>query len=504
MKTINRLVSILLIVTIISSGTLTATASDTGHTFKDVPANSWFYEFVQDGYTKGIVRGYDDGLFHPYDTVSKAQALTMLARILNIKGYTVQGSYPWYYGLQLYIENNTIIDVDDWNAPALRKDIAHYIFVLFEFYKSNDIVDLNSVPVDMFSDTDSLEASTLGYLGISAGVPMKDGTVAFLGDKKLTRAEAITFLLRSYTYGESIRNRNLDDVYSVVIPESPSNPSETGSKSTAKQLIAKYHSILDSENKLPEWCDTSEDLIKVWRYLIRNGISSATVKTHLTDRDSIMRLMSNHDGEYNLLYSFNRNTPTCYSQMTYIGSLGAEIELNNSPGAAYSSITLKIKWDAGDIQSKLKQTDEYIHSIIESMYADGTLSESMSIEEKAKAICTWMAYKYEYDTTYSKHTIYDLMTTGSGVCSAYTSLYYELCRHAGINIISQTGDAYSMGEWGGHAWSAILDCEDCGSDHYIDVTWCDPIPNRPNYVNLKYFWLDHDTFFKDHILEGEC
>ncbi len=46
--------------------------------FADVPVDIWFAPYVDLAHSKGVVAGYDDGLFHPDGTVNFAEALKMV------------------------------------------------------------------------------------------------------------------------------------------------------------------------------------------------------------------------------------------------------------------------------------------------------------------------------------------------------------------------------------------------------------------------------------------
>lgn len=48
--------------------------------FADVEAGSYYDTAVDSMVNAGVVKGYDDGLFHPYDAVNRAQAVTMFDR----------------------------------------------------------------------------------------------------------------------------------------------------------------------------------------------------------------------------------------------------------------------------------------------------------------------------------------------------------------------------------------------------------------------------------------
>ncbi len=65
----------------LSGETSTASAS-----FTDVPAGSWYEEFVAWASSAGVVNGFEDGSFRPNADISREQAVTMLYRYARYKG----------------------------------------------------------------------------------------------------------------------------------------------------------------------------------------------------------------------------------------------------------------------------------------------------------------------------------------------------------------------------------------------------------------------------------
>ena len=50
--------------------------------FTDVPQNAWYAQYVAYAASKGIVQGYPDGGFHPDDSITRAEFATIMARFL--------------------------------------------------------------------------------------------------------------------------------------------------------------------------------------------------------------------------------------------------------------------------------------------------------------------------------------------------------------------------------------------------------------------------------------
>lgn len=74
-----------------------------GATFSDVAPDDWFATAVSELSDAGVINGFSDGSFRPYDTVTRAQLAAMLARVLQPpQSYTEPfadvSSSDWFYG----------------------------------------------------------------------------------------------------------------------------------------------------------------------------------------------------------------------------------------------------------------------------------------------------------------------------------------------------------------------------------------------------------------------
>lgn len=92
----------------------------------------------------------------------------------------------------------------------------------------------------------------------------------------------------------------------------------------------------------------------------------------------------------------------------------------------------------------------------------------------------YLCVNFEYDTSYSIYSPDEMLSKGKGVCQAYMLLYRAVLNELGIRNDTATSDAMN------HTWNMVyLD----GSWYHIDVTWNDPLSDRP----LGAF---HDNFLR--------
>ncbi|MGG1880264.1 transglutaminase domain-containing protein [Paenibacillus cisolokensis] len=142
-----------------------------------------------------------------------------------------------------------------------------------------------------------------------------------------------------------------------------------------------------------------------------------------------------------------------------------------------------------------KQT-EYVNEQTESILKS-LIKPTMNDHEKVKAIHDWVVLNLEYDTTLTKYTAYDALSTGSAVCQGYALLTHKLLKEAGITNKIVEGTAYSSDNPRGqlHAWNLV---QLGGKWYHLDTTWNDPLPDRKGEVSYTYYLRTDKQMSKDH------
>ena len=69
-----------------SSGALGLEPGTGDNNFSDVKAEKWYCDYIKTASAYGIITGYDADTFGPNDTISREQAMTMIARAMEITG----------------------------------------------------------------------------------------------------------------------------------------------------------------------------------------------------------------------------------------------------------------------------------------------------------------------------------------------------------------------------------------------------------------------------------
>ena len=82
--------------------------SATGESFPDVPEDSYFAAAIETARSMGIANGYSDGGFHPYDPVTRQDAMVFLQRALQAAGWSLSGGSS--SSLSVFPDGGDVID----------------------------------------------------------------------------------------------------------------------------------------------------------------------------------------------------------------------------------------------------------------------------------------------------------------------------------------------------------------------------------------------------------
>lgn len=113
--------------------------------FNDVASGSWYVDYVQAAVDMGLVDGYPDGGFHPNSYITRAEAVTIVNRVLNrvphedyLLSTRVMNTWPdnvygaWYYADMQEATNSHDYDwirvsgerVEEWTEKLTERDWA--------------------------------------------------------------------------------------------------------------------------------------------------------------------------------------------------------------------------------------------------------------------------------------------------------------------------------------------------------------------------------------------
>ncbi|MDK7474348.1 S-layer homology domain-containing protein [Bacillus paranthracis] len=170
-----------------------------GKTFPDVPADHWGIDSINYLAEKGAVTGNDKGMFEPGKELTRAEAATMMAQILNLpidkdaKPSFGDSQGQWYTPFIAAVEKAGVVKGkgDGKFDPSGKIDRVSMASLLVEAYKLDTKVNgpLETKFDDLKDSWGKDKANILVKLGISVGTGDK-----WEPNKSVTKAEAAQFI----------------------------------------------------------------------------------------------------------------------------------------------------------------------------------------------------------------------------------------------------------------------------------------------------------------------
>ena len=211
MKNILRKITAAMLVLSFSIGLFAGSAL--AATFRDVPEESWAYEYVERAAANGLVNGYGDGDYGIGDKVKNSQWSKMVVSLLFSDDYTVDGESFWWSGWMSAAHQNGVLEgttVADgyleaaqvWENDAVEAYINRYDMAQV-IYNAAKIMQWDT------GDTENIEASIPDWSGVPAKyreavkycyasgfILGMDDKGTFAGAETMTRGQAAAVLCR--------------------------------------------------------------------------------------------------------------------------------------------------------------------------------------------------------------------------------------------------------------------------------------------------------------------
>ena len=438
-----------------------------GGEFSDLSPASVFYGNVTALYEYGLSVGKGDGTFGLADSVTVNQAVIFAGRIRSLYDHgdpeagaaafrgSGQAAYEPY---DRYLRSLGVIGSELeglYGTVATRGVVAHILAGTLPEEAlpaiNADVVDLarssrRFLP-DLHSDTPWLEDILALYrCGVTQG---SDSFGSFYPEAPITRGALAAMLTRMVdpglrislswdaaadlsaagtTYGDLI----LRDTHAVTAP------------ATREEVeMAVAHMLSHNESTL---------------YLKYGSLTSDRAREIM--QQALSAVKSCCEQGYNTVNcTFDPNTGAMMLAFSTLNCTAAET-------AAYREYTL----------------DAAI-AVHDQLWADGTITASMTEYEKAAVYFDWIcracAYDYSAGGESLSHTAYALFSEGKAVCDGYTGAYNLLLKLEGISCRALSNDS--------HIWTvATLD----GTEYHIDTTWGDSLGVFPDF---RYFAMSEAT-----------
>lgn len=490
-------------------------------TFTDV-ANHWAKPYIEYTSSLGYFTGYQDGTFKPNKKITRAEFVTILAKL---KGFDNED----------YILSMQDVKDTDWYAIYL-----------------NDLVSLGLVKNGIYFDASSLitRDEAFGLLGqlfpyntpqevltfADSGAVKRTRDITVLkemgivnGDNNnmvnpqgpLTRAEVASLIYNMMTKNIFInkadlvraKENNLFNFDFNVVGLKENN--NVGAVNELNNMIDEFKqnlfSIMDNDanttqnnknTKQNNYAKEQRELSKKSE-LEKARASKDYVNSYEEALEKLLIALRNREKEFT--YSYDPSTYHGEYSMYYQLMLDAE-KRPESFGAiddgglidTYTN-TLNFKYTISkeELESYLRQIDDIASTV-----------EGKSDYDKAKYIHDWIVNntRYAYDQyltgeyTLSDgvkvYTPFSIFKHGIAICQGYSETFELLANEVGLKSQIVTGKSYTSNGWELHAWNLV---EIDGRQYHVDTTWDDPVTSRgEDMIRYKYFLIDDRDMSKDH------
>lgn len=157
-----------------------------GQVFSDVAPTDWYYTGVMNLYNRGIIKGFGDGTFRPYDNLGEG----LIGLIYRSTGQTWDNEYP-------AVENSIVLSYLPGNTyDAGNSDTEETASYVLTKLVGIDVSQVNADDIlDKFDDKAEISDScknSIAYL-VSIGALNGDGNGNLNPKQKLTRAQFAVF-----------------------------------------------------------------------------------------------------------------------------------------------------------------------------------------------------------------------------------------------------------------------------------------------------------------------
>ena len=435
--------------------------------FSDVKKGTWYYESIKTLYELGLTTGKSSSkLFAPSDELTVAEAITMAARLRSL--YETKDSEagpnahrriggPWYSPYVAYLQARSVIGKEfegAYQKPATRAQMAHIL--------------ARALPASHFTAINA-DAVTVGY-----------ASRKFIQD------------VTEYTpYQQDILALYQWGILNGVDAAGSFLPAEHIQRSQVAAMVARlaYSNLRLTLHWDPSLTNSAagirfEDLI----HSNDTFHTAPAVNDQQAIDDNIRYMLSR--GERRMVLSYGRNKLTSdmandllsaflHGVRQYLEQGYNRATCSYSPTSGSVVLTFSSSlYDDRMIDSYRTASLEAAITIHDMLWADGTITASMSDYTKARTYFTWLCNHCEYDysgtDTSISHSGYGALVNGLATCDGYTAAYNLLLKLEGI----QCGTV-SLGD---HLWSmAELD----GKTYHIDPTWGD----QSSTISYRYFGM---------------
>lgn len=224
-------------------------AEAAGASFSDVPKNAWYYNYVTQCATYGIIDGYPDGTFRPDETLKCGEFLKLLASIAELPALT-QAEVHWADPYWKVLNDAGVLwgtDIQKTKADLDRAVTRYEMAVLIRNLCFN-VFGENTVKSDTFAkvigDYASISGKYVDAVEQSYGKGILNGYEdgEFHGGYSLSRAEAAAVVVRT---AWPLQRKTVSGVTEVKTTDTGS-----GTLTPTDSFAFQYRGMTDAQRRL--------------------------------------------------------------------------------------------------------------------------------------------------------------------------------------------------------------------------------------------------------------
>lgn len=460
----------------------TFTSKVDAQTFTDI-SKHWAKPYIEYTSNLGYFTGYQDGTFKPNKKITRAEFVTILAKL---KGFDNED----------YILSMQDVKQSDWYAIYL-----------------NDLVSLGLVKNGIYFDASSLitRDEAFGLLGQLFPYKKPQEILTFADTSSVKRTRDISVLKEMGIVNGDNNN--------MVNPQGPLTRAEVASliynMMTNNIFINKADLASAKENNLFSFDFNAVGLINTYKEETvkkdtqvkkkteHKVVDKYFVKSYEEALEKLRAALRNREEKFVFTYNpytykgeYTIASTLLYDVASYPEYFGA---IENGDSEVGNKVTIKFKYAISkeELEMYLSQIDDMAREL-----------NGRSDYDKVKYIHDWIVNKtsYAYDQYQTGnyalhdgikvHSAASVFKHGIAICQGYAESFDILAKAAGLETQIVTGDACSDGTWDSHAWNIVkVD----GRYYHVDTTWDDPMyTDGSQGIEYTYFLVDDSTLSKDH------
>ncbi len=406
-------------------------------TFVDVKEDEWFYSYVTDLASKGIIKGYEleDGTFDfkPQNNITRAEFLKLIVECMGYEesAHPVFSDVPeneWFYTVVSTAAKNGVISTEEYgenlnpNEIITRKEVARLLV------KATGVEVGKKVYVSPYEDAEDEYVTALYTICLMQGQTDNDGKRYFNPDSNITRAETSTVFSRLLEY-------NAD-------PEAFVKAKTEEYGMTALEEVANI-------NYIDNMTDIGENPMSCFLYYVADDADFSHNDFSLGMTETFSSLVS-HFPETFAFTSLNiekQQKPNGTAVKIYLSETSEQLTMS-------------------ELCSMRKMAEDKTKEIVAELFsADTEYTQRETVEKIYKYLVDNVEYSFD-DTSDIDGTAYGALAGKRAVCQGYSAAFNLLCIEAGIKSLAVEAE--------NHSWNAV----------FIDegVLYCDAAYEDSSYA----------------------